>query len=312
MTALRLLLNSGFSGANAFFALAQQRGLFRSAGIDVELVAGRGAYTAAGRLADEGFDAAYGDLNALIELAALRPADALPIAVFMVHQHAPSCITVARDGPVQHPGDLAGRAICGHASDVALRTFPAYARAAGLDARAVQIEVATAGMAELLRGMLHGGTDAVFGYVTTHTAALAETGLRVDTLLRFLPYREVCADLYGSALMVAPQLLRESPGTVAALVRATRGAITATWAQPEAAIDALMALNPAATAHIEIQRLLATLYDDMGAPSGMAGPWQGLGAASYQRLGAAIASLAAASGWEHPPNAERVFTRRFL
>ena len=312
MTAVRLLLNSGFSGANAFFALAQQRGMFRAAGIDVELVPGRGAYTATGRLADEAFDAAYGDVNALIELVAQRPADAVPIAVFMVHQHAPSCITVARAGPVLLPGDLAGRSVRGHGHDVALRTFPTYARAAGLDARAVKIEVATAGMGELLRAMLNGETDAVFGYVTTHTAALAEAGLRVDTSLRFLRYRDTCPELYGSALMVAPRLLRESPGTVAALVRTTRGAITATWAQPEAAVDTVLSLNPLADAGIETQRLLATLYDDMAAPSGMAGPWQGLGDVSDQRLGAAIASLAAACGWEHPPTVEQVFTRRFL
>ena len=83
MTPLRLLLNSPFTGANAFIALAEQRGLYRAAGLEMQYTSGHGAYTAASRLADEGlFDAAYGDLNALIELAAQRPHDDLPVAVF--------------------------------------------------------------------------------------------------------------------------------------------------------------------------------------------------------------------------------------
>lgn len=43
MTAIRLLLNSGFTGANAFFAIADARGLFREAGLDVAFTPGRGA-----------------------------------------------------------------------------------------------------------------------------------------------------------------------------------------------------------------------------------------------------------------------------
>ncbi len=53
------------TGANAFIALAEARGLCREAGLAVDFTAGRSAHTAAERLATEGFDAAYGDLNDL-------------------------------------------------------------------------------------------------------------------------------------------------------------------------------------------------------------------------------------------------------
>jgi len=43
---------------NAWFCLAEDRGYLRAAGLQLTFTAGRGAYTAAGRTADEGFDSA--------------------------------------------------------------------------------------------------------------------------------------------------------------------------------------------------------------------------------------------------------------
>ena len=68
---VRLLLNSGIAGPHAFFCLAQQRGYFRDAGLDVEFNAGDGAASVVPRIPLEGFDAGYGDMPALIKLAAL-------------------------------------------------------------------------------------------------------------------------------------------------------------------------------------------------------------------------------------------------
>ena len=312
MTPIRLLLNSDFTGANAFFALAAHRGLFAGAGLDVRFTPGRGAYTAAGRLADEGFDAAFGDINALIELAALRPDDALPVAVLLAHQNAPTCITVSRAGSLHQSADLAGRLLVGHASDVALRTFPTYARAAGLDPLAVRVQTSEARMADLLLDLLAGRSDGVFGYLTTHTAALAGDGLAVADCVRFLPYRAVSDTLYGSALMVAPHFLATSPDAVRALVQTTCAGLQAARAAPEAAIDAVLARSPSADRRVERQRWEGTLYGDMGAPLTPDAPWEGLGHASGMRLAASIAAQAAASGWTRPPAAERIFTPEFL
>ncbi len=312
MTPVRLLLNSDFTGANAFIALAAQRGLFRAGGLDMQFTPGRGAYTAAGRLATEGFDAAYGDLSALIEMAAQQPGDDLPVAVLVVHRHAPSCITVARDSPVRVPRDLARRTVCGHASDVALRTFGAYAHRAGLDSATVRVTTSDAPMRDLLQDMLQGTCDAVFGYLTTHTAALAGAGLAAEATVSFLPYRDVCSDLVGSGLMVSPRLLRDAPEAVGALVRATQAGLLGAAAEPEAAIDAVLARQPSVDRRIELQRWLGTLQGDIGAASDGAGRWVVPAAASTQRLDAAIDGLADASGWPHRPTLGRIYTHRFL
>jgi NitT/TauT family transport system substrate-binding protein len=309
MTPLRLLLNSSFSGANAFLAIALRQGLFRRAGLDVACTPGRGAYTAAQRLMDEGFDAAYGDVHALVELVATRPLGALPLAVLMVHQSAPSTITVARDGPIRCAADLSGRSIVGHASDVALRTFPVFARQAGLAPTAVAVRTAEAGMATLLGDLLAGHSDAVFGYVTTHTAVLAGTAVDAAAAVRFLPYRDVCPDLYGSALMVAPHLVREQPQVVAALVQVVMQGIAQAQAHPAEAIDAVLALQPDADRTIERARWHGTSHADMAAASGA--PCR-TGDVDDARLARGITSMAQALQWPDTPDVRRVFTRAYL
>ncbi len=309
MTTVRLLLNSAFTGANAFFALAESSGRFRDAGLDVQYTPGRGAYTAAERLMEEDFDAAYGDLNALIEIAASRAAADLPIGVFMVHQHSPCSITVARAGPIHDSAGLAGKKIIGHRSDVALRTFGAFASGAGLTPESVEVQTSDAGMGELLLGMLQGQADGVFGYVTTHTAALASAGRSATEVARFLPYRDVCPALYGSALMVAPRFMRDQSDVVTRLVRALRDSIVAAHSEPQAAIEAVIARNPQANRRIELKRWMGTLIGDMACPLGLR---DGLGDVDDRRLGSSIACLSSALGWSRIPAVEQVFTRRFL
>ena len=80
-TPVRMLLNSGYSSVNAWFCLADDRGYLKAAGLELTFTAGRGAYTAAGRTADEGFDIGYGDVNALVELVATAPDRAMAVSV---------------------------------------------------------------------------------------------------------------------------------------------------------------------------------------------------------------------------------------
>ncbi len=311
MTPVRFLLNTAFSGANAFLALADRRGLFRDAGLDITFTPGRGAYGIAQRLVDEGFDAAYGDLSGLIELAAHSAADAAfaPIAVMAVHQGSPCAVTVARAGPIRCAADLAGATLVGHANDVALRTFAAFAQSAGLAPSSVNIKTDERGMAVLLQDMLAGKADGVFGYVTTHTAALAGVGLRAADCVRTLPYRDICPDLPGSGLMAACGFVAAQPQAVAGLVGAVRTAIAQAQAEPQAAIEAVLALNATADASIELERWIGTLRGDMACRSAVAADFGDL---DPQRLDRSIALLTGAYGWPRTPVAGQILTRRFL
>jgi len=162
----RMLLNTSFSGPQAWMLLAQDNGLLAREGLELELVHGSGAYTAAPRVADGGFDLGYGDINSLIEVSAREPSKA-PLAVFVAFNASPSTVAVDPNGPVKVPRDLEGKTILGHSSNVALKTFGAFCKRAGVDASRVRIVEAGGGMLGMVESMLGSRTvHGVFGYVS--------------------------------------------------------------------------------------------------------------------------------------------------
>jgi NitT/TauT family transport system substrate-binding protein len=294
-TPLRMLLNSGYSSVNAWFCLAEDRGYLNDAGVRLDFTAGRGAYTAAGRTADEGFDVGYGDVNALVERVATSP-DRAPIAVYTLFNRSPSVVAVPADSPVRSVADLAGRHVRGHATDVALQTFPALAARTGVDARRVRISTSEVGMRELVDAMIAGESDAIFGYESTIAAALVGAGQPV-TRVRFLHYRTLVPELYGSALMIARRLVREQPALVAGLVRAVNRGVADVIADPDAAIAAMGRRDPTLVVAAERDRLARTLAGELGHAEAAR---LGLGAIDDSRFAAGMTLLCTAKALRVP------------
>ncbi len=305
-TRLRMLLNSGYSSVNAWFTLADDRGYFGAAGVHLDYTAGRGAYTAAARIADEGFDVGYGDVNALAELVATDPTRA-PIAVYVLFNRSPSVIAVPAASPIREPRDLSRRHLRGHATDVALQTFPALASAAGLDPASVRITTSEAGMRELVEGMLAGASDGVFGYDSTITAALVGAGVPLDRV-RFLPYQTLAPELYGSAVMVSRRLAAEQPALVGGLVRAVNRGVADAIADADAAIAAATRRDGSLVAAAERARLAHTFAGEMSHPEAAR---LGLGAIDERRFAAGVRRLCLAKRLPRVPAVSEIMSRAF-
>ena len=74
------------------------------------------------------YDVGFGDINALIELAAKKPEDA-PIAVYVMFNQPPFTVAVKADSPIKSPKDFEGKTLGGAANDGALKLFPAFVQA---------------------------------------------------------------------------------------------------------------------------------------------------------------------------------------
>ncbi len=302
MPRLSMLLNAGFSGPQAWLLLAIRRGYLAEAGIDLALTPGTGAWNAAPGLAAGGHDLAYGDIHSLMEVAARDPV-AAPVGIFAVHNASPCAIAVPAAGPVRAPADLAGRRVMGHASDVALRCFPTYAAATGIDPAATAIAVAEGPMAGLVARLLAGESDGLFGYVSTITAAI---GAPATAGLRFLRYDAALPDSLGSLVMASPRLVAEAPAMLRALCTALARGLRGAIAEPEAAMEAVLAFAPGADPAAERLRWETTLAVEM------AGPLPAMpGAVDPGRLARSAAGFAASRGLP-PPDPARLFTPRFL
>ena len=306
--AVRLLLNSGFSGANAWLLLADARGYFRYEGIEVQFTPGRGAYTAAVRMVTDSFDFGFGDVNALIEEASIRQETA-PTAVFMLFNRSPSAIIVAKGSPITTAKQLPGRTIIGHPTDVALNTFDAFAARALINPTLVRIEPDSSAWPVLLDALETKKADGVFGYLSTSMAAIESSGRDPADVVRFIAYRDVAPDLYGSTLMASHTMIRDEPDIVRAFVRAANRGLAATVNDPDAAIAELIKRDPKQRSDVERNRLLRTLNGDMGAAEGRR---IGIGDVDPKRLTLSIKLMHDTSRLPRLPAWDEIFTRDFL
>ena len=110
------------------------------------------------------YDVGFGDINALIELAAKKPDDA-PIAVYVMYNQPPFTVAVKADSPIKTPKDFEGKTLGGAANDGALKLFPAFCKLAKIDCTKVNITNMQPNLREQM--LMQGQVDGVFGYVNT-------------------------------------------------------------------------------------------------------------------------------------------------
>jgi NitT/TauT family transport system substrate-binding protein len=307
--AIRLILNTGFSGPVSFFLLAEDKGYLAAANIAVSLSTGAGAAAVIPEVGAGKNDAGYGDITALIERIARGAPGTEPIAVWTTFNTVPFTIAVAADGPVKTARDLVGRTITGHPRDAALLTFDMFAKAAGIDLSSTTVVKLDDGMGQQVAEMLAGRQAAgVFGFVNTIIASVAPLGIRPEQI-HFINYADVLPDMYGNTLFVTRDLVGKRPDAVRGMVRAYNRALADSIAAPDAAIDALIRRAPGANRDVNRTRLVGTLQSEMAHPEGRR---IGVGDMDDGRLERLIALTVAAKKLPRTPSVREVFDRSFL
>ncbi len=305
-TKIKMVLNWKYQGPQAWFFLAQDRGYFKSEGLDVEIDQGEGSSASVTKVAAGAYQAGFGDINALIDLSAKRPAEA-PVAVYMIYNTPPFTIVVKRDSPIKGPKDLEGKTIGGPANDGALKLFPAFAKVTKVDASKVNITNMAPNLREQM--LLRGQVDAVFGFVNTVYFSAKLVGINPEKDLRFINYVDYGMDLYSNAVVFSRSFVRDNPKAVQGFVRALNRAINDVLANPDAGMDAVMKREPLLKRDVERERLLATLAREMGHPEIAK---FGLGAIDPERMRRAIGIVVEANALPRTPAVNEVFNADFL
>ncbi len=305
-TKIKMVLNWKYQGPQAWFFVAQDKGYFKAEGLDVEIDQGEGSSAPIPKVASGAYDAGFGDINALIDFSAKRPAEA-PVGVYMIYNTPPFTIAVKKDGPIRTPKDLEGKTIGGPANDGALKLFPAFAKAAKLDVS----KIAFSNMAPNLREqmLIRGQVDGVFGYINTIYFSAKLVGLDPEKDLRFINYGDYGLDLYSNTVLFSRNFVRENPKAVQGFLKALNRAIVDTVANPELAMDSLMKREPLLKRDVEKERLMATLKEEMSHPEIAK---IGLGDVDSVRLKRSIGVVVEANQLTRTPLPEEVFNRSFL
>lgn len=305
-TRIKMVLNWRYQGPQAWFFMAQDKGYFKAEGLDVEIDQGEGSSASITKVAAGAYQAGFGDINALIDIAAKRPADA-PVAVFMIYNTPPFTIVVKKDSPIRTPKDLEGKTVGGPANDGALKLFPAFAKVAKIDASKVNITNMAPNLREQM--LLRGQVDAIFGFTNTVYFSAKLVGIDPEKDLRFINYADYGMDLYSNAIVFSRAFVKENPKAVTGFLKAVNHAINDSLANPEAAMDVVMKREPLLKRDVEKERLIATIKQEMGHPEIAR---IGLGDVDPQRLTRAIAMVVDANGLPRTPANDEVFDRSFL
>jgi NitT/TauT family transport system substrate-binding protein len=305
-TKIRMVLNWKYEGPQGMFFLADDRGYFKQEGLDVTFDQGNGSGAAVPQVANGAYDMGFGDINALIELAAKKPDDA-PVGVYMLYNRPPFTIAVKSDSPIKDPADFVGHKLGGPANDGALKLLPALCATTKIDCGKIEIVNVQPNLREQM--LMQGQVDGVFGYVTTIRFSAKLAGIDPDKQFRFIKFENYGMDLYSNTIIVSRKLARENPAAVKGFVRALNHSIKDAIADPQAAIDAVVKREPLVKPVIERARLDATMADEMSHPEIAK---IGIGDISDERMAKAIDILVKAKELPRTPAVSEIFDRSFL
>jgi NitT/TauT family transport system substrate-binding protein len=230
-----LITDFGYNGRHAYFFDALDRGYYRDAGLEVKIVRGQGSVDAIRQVGAGNAVFGFADAGSLI-LA--RANDQIPVKlVAIVYVKPAQAIFCREDSGLRKPKDLEGNAIADVPGGANGALFPAFAKAAGIDAQTVRWVAASS---ESLPGLLATNKVPCVGQFTVGEALLRSQLGPGAKLVRFA-YSDALS-YYGNGIVATAATIASKPDLVRRFVAATVRGMKDAFADPAAA-GAIMQRN---------------------------------------------------------------------
>jgi len=304
-TAIHFTLDRKIDGTAAPFFLAIDKGYFKAEGLDVTVDGASGPLDPIRRLASGNYDMGVADINLLIKFRDSNPGTSIK-ALFVVFDKPPYAIIARKSRGIAAPRDLVGKKLGAPSADSAFAQWPIFAKANGIDAAKVKIENVGLPVREPM--LASGEVDAITGCSFISYVDLKDRGVPPDDLLVLL-MADYGVELYGEAIVAAPNFVAEKPEAVRAFLRAYVKALKDTVRDPARAIESVIRRSDAAKKNVELERLRMAIRDNILTAAVKA---RGYGAIDPQRLAAAIDQLGLTYHFTAKDKAADVFDPSFL
>jgi NitT/TauT family transport system substrate-binding protein len=304
-TGIKFSLDERLEGPAALFLLPQDRGYYRSEGLDVTIEEATNALDPITRVASGGYELGVADINALIRYRDQNPGAPVK-AVFILYNKPPFAIVGRKSRGINDPKSLEDKKLGASPAGATYEQWPIFAKLNDLDVAKVAIE--KIGVPVRAPMLAAGQLDAVLGYSFRVYVDLKERGVPVDDVV-LLPMANYGLKLYGSAIIVNTKFAAEKPGAVAGFLRAVVKGLKETIKNPAAAVDSVLKREDLGKKEVELERLRMAIRDNIVTPEVRA---NGLGGIDSARLTEAINQIALIHAFKAKPKAGDIFDPAFL
>lgn len=222
-------------GISAAYYLGKDNGCFTDQGIDVSISRGYGASDAVTKVATGVADFSVTDLGTIIGIVSETGA---PVkAIVPIVQESPMAVAVLGDSPIEELKDLEGHTVGSSVGNAAMTFLPLGMELEGADFS--KIEQVTAEGSALNGLLLQGKIDALASYVTS-VVGINSFAQNAGKSVRPVYYGDAL-DIYNASVFTSDAMIEGNPDLVNRFASAVRCTYDAARANPEAAVDAIVA-----------------------------------------------------------------------
>jgi NitT/TauT family transport system substrate-binding protein len=304
-TPVKLSLEGRHESSVSFLLLAQDRGYFRSAGLDVTLAEGSAALEPITRVASGAYEMGFADINTLIRYRDRNPSAPVK-AIFMVYNTPPYAIVARKSRGITEPRHLEGKRLGAPPTGSTVTQWPLFARLNGIDASKVTIE----NVSILVRApmLAAGQLDASLGYSFRIYIDLKDRGVPVNDIV-LMQMADYQFRLYGNAIIVNSKFAAENPDAVKGFLSGVTRGLRETVRSPSSAVDSLLKRQELAKKDVELERLRMAIRDNIITPEVRT---RGFGAIDPARMDEAMNQLALVEPFKARPKPDDIFDASFL
>jgi NitT/TauT family transport system substrate-binding protein len=304
-TAIKFSLDGRLEGLAATFFLPQDRGYFRTEGLDVVVDEATTALEPITRVASGAYEMGLADIKTLIKYRDQHPSPPVR-GVFMLYNKPPFAIVARRSRGITDPKELEGKKLGAPPAGITFGEWPLFAKLNNIDASKVTIE--TIGIPVRAPMLAAGQLDAALGYSFRLYVDLKDRGVPVDDIV-LMPMADYGLKLYGNAIIINPKFAAEKPEAVRAFLHAFLKGLKDIVRRPAEAVESVERRDDTVKKEVELERLRMAIRDNIVTPEVRA---HGYGAVDFMRLAESIDQIGLVYTFKAKPKAEDIFDGSFL
>ena len=301
-TSIKFSLDGRLEGLAATFLLPQDRGYFKTEGLDVVLDEAATVLEPITRVASGAYNMGLADINTLIKYRDQHPSPPVR-AVFMVYNKPPFAIVARRSRGITEPKQLENKKLGAPPAGITFGEWPLFAKLNNIDMSKVTIE--TIGIPVRAPMLAAGQIDAALGYSFRLYVDLKDRGVPVDDIV-LMPMADYGLKLYGNTIIINPRFAADKPEAVRAFLHAFLKGLKDVVRRPA---DAVVRRDETLKREVELERLRMAIRDNIVTPEVKA---NGYGAVDFLRLAESIDQIGLVYTFKAKPKADDIFDASFL